>query len=127
VALWRESDRLLLSGDAVVSTRQESAYAALTQEPEMHGPPQYFTVDWEAAEASVAALAALEPETVVTMHGRPLAGPEAREALRRLAREFRTLAVPERGLYVAHAPPGRGRERLRGALTMVPERRRGTP
>ena len=39
VSLWRESDRALVAGDAVITTRQESAYAVATQEPEMHGPP----------------------------------------------------------------------------------------
>jgi glyoxylase-like metal-dependent hydrolase (beta-lactamase superfamily II) len=48
VALWRESDRLLISGDAVVTTGQESAYEVALQEPEMHGPPMYLTIDWEA-------------------------------------------------------------------------------
>jgi hypothetical protein len=38
VSLWRETDRLLVAGDAFITTRQESAYAAITQAPEMHGP-----------------------------------------------------------------------------------------
>jgi glyoxylase-like metal-dependent hydrolase (beta-lactamase superfamily II) len=43
VSLWRTSDRLLIAGDAFITTRQESVYRAVTQEPEMHGPPMYFT------------------------------------------------------------------------------------
>jgi glyoxylase-like metal-dependent hydrolase (beta-lactamase superfamily II) len=38
VSLWREEDRALIVGDAFVTTRQESVYAAVTQAPEMHGP-----------------------------------------------------------------------------------------
>lgn len=43
VSLWRERDQVLIAGDAFITTRQESVYAASTQAPEMHGPPMYFT------------------------------------------------------------------------------------
>lgn len=102
VSFWREADRTLLSGDAFISTRQESAYAAVTQEPELHGPPMYFTVDWQASRRSVETLAALEPEVVVTGHGLPLHGGEMRAALHRLAAEFDRVAVPANGRYVNH-------------------------
>lgn len=101
VSLWREEDRLLLAGDAVVTTRQEAAYHAALQAPELHGPPQYFTVDWKAATASAQSLANLAPETMLTGHGQPLAGPELRTGLAALARGFHEVAVPEQGLYVA--------------------------
>ena len=101
VSLWRESDRALIVGDAFVTTAQESAYAVATQEPELHGPPRYLTIDWAAARRSVEALAALAPERVITGHGRPLQGPEMRRALDALAIEFDRVAVPEQGRYVA--------------------------
>ncbi|MFH5805532.1 MBL fold metallo-hydrolase [Alienimonas sp. DA493] len=94
VSFWRPSDRTLLSGDAVISTEQESAYAVATQREEVHGPPMYFTPDWSAAAASARKLAALEPETLVTGHGRALAGPAMRSALRELADRFEEVAVP---------------------------------
>ncbi len=59
VSLWREADRTLIAGDAFVTTRQESVYAALTQE--LHGPPMYYTSDWEKARESLRRLAPLEP------------------------------------------------------------------
>ena len=96
VSFWRASDRTLLSGDAVISTEQESAYAALTQREEVHGPPMYFTPDWPAAGGSARRLAALEPETLVTGHGRALAGPAMRAALHELADRFEEVAVPKR-------------------------------
>lgn len=95
VSLWRETDRTIIAGDAFITTRQESAYAALTQEPELHGPPMYFTPDWSSAHASVEKLAALEPNLAVTGHGRAMRGSEMREALHRLAREFWQVAVPD--------------------------------
>ncbi len=66
VSLWRESDRTLIAGDAIVTTGQESAYAVMTQRLEMHGPPRYLTPDWMEAEASVKRLSDLKPELIVT-------------------------------------------------------------
>lgn len=100
ISLWREADRTLVIGDAFVTTAQESAYAVAMQEPELHGPPMYLTVDWDAARASVQALAGLAPERVITGHGRPLQGPEMRRALDTLARDFDIIALPESGRYV---------------------------
>jgi len=59
VSLYRERDRLLIVGDAFVTTKQESFIAVLTQKIEFHGPPAYFTPDWIAARTSVEKLAAL--------------------------------------------------------------------
>ncbi len=88
-------------GDAFVTTKSESAYEAnIARDPEMHGPPQYFTPDWVSAKASVETLAALEPNLVLTGHGHPLQGQEMRDALHRLAREFDQIAVPAQGRYV---------------------------
>ncbi|TCH98319.1 MBL fold metallo-hydrolase [Roseococcus sp. SYP-B2431] len=116
VSFWREADRAMISGDAFITTRQESAYAAMTQSPEMHGPPAYFTVDWEASRESVRRLAALEPELVVAGHGRAMRGAGMRAALHRLAKDFDRLARPEAGTYLdrparaedgtAYRPPG---------------------
>ncbi len=100
VALWREADRTLIAGDAFVTTKQESAIAVLTQRPELHGPPAYFTPDWSAARRSVERLVALEPARVVTGHGPPLQGGEMLQGLRELARDFDRVAVPRRGRYV---------------------------
>jgi glyoxylase-like metal-dependent hydrolase (beta-lactamase superfamily II) len=100
ISLWRESDRTLVAGDAFITTRQESAYAVATQSPEMHGPPMYYTQDWQQSRMSVERLAALEPELVVTGHGPAMRGPSMRAALHALARDFDRIAVPERGRYV---------------------------
>ena len=91
---------MLIAGDAFVTTAQESAYAALLQEPELHGPPKYFTHDWQAARDSVRLLAPLEPELVVTGHGRAMHGSAMRAALQTLARDFDRIAVPEHGRFV---------------------------
>ncbi len=100
VSLWRESDRAVIAGDAFITTAQESAYAIATQEIELHGPPQYFTPDWNSARSSVAQLAALEPELAVTGHGRAMRGAPMREALHRLSDDFDQIAIPKHGRYV---------------------------
>lgn len=94
VSLWRPRDRLLIAGDAFITTRQESAYASVTQRPEMHGPPMYFTPDWASAKQSVQTLAALQPELVITGHGAAMGGAEMRVALEALANGFDVIAVP---------------------------------
>jgi glyoxylase-like metal-dependent hydrolase (beta-lactamase superfamily II) len=100
VALFRESDRALISGDAVITTRQESALAVLEQRPELNGPPAYFTPDWQSARDSLQHLASLHPSVLVTGHGVPVRGDNMQEELQRLARDFDLLAVPEKGRYV---------------------------
>ena len=102
ISLWRASDRTLIVGDAFVTTAAESAYAAIVQSTELHGPPKYFTVEWDKSKSSVEALAALEPALVVTGHGRAMQGPEMTQALRTLAAEFATVAVPAEGRYLEH-------------------------
>jgi len=103
VSLFRDYDRALVAGDAFVTTKQESLSAALTQRPEMHGPPAYYTIDWQAAEASVDALAALDPYVAVTGHGVAMRGNQLRADLQDLAAHFRERAVPKHGRYVRQA------------------------
>ena len=94
ISLFKEEGRLLVAGDAFVTTEQESLVAALMQRPELHGPPRYFTPDWAAAEESVNRLNALKPELAVTGHGPPVQGEALRAGLERLAGDFKGLAVP---------------------------------
>jgi glyoxylase-like metal-dependent hydrolase (beta-lactamase superfamily II) len=100
ISLFRQRDRLLLVGDAFVTTCQESAFSVMLQKRELHGPPKYFTYNWGSAERSVKLLADLEPDIAATGHGKPMAGDELRRSLRHLAQHFNELAVPGSGRYV---------------------------
>lgn len=100
VSLFRDADRTLIVGDAFCTTGQESFFAVATQRPELHGPPAYFTTDWNAARDSVRRLAALQPAVIAPGHGRAMVGPQTTEALSTLAARFDDVAVPERGRYV---------------------------
>ncbi|TDL56112.1 MBL fold metallo-hydrolase [Paenibacillus dendritiformis] len=100
VSFYRESDRSLIAGDAFITVKQESALHVLGQAKEIHGPPDYFTPDWEEAWRSVKRLAKLQPQLAVTGHGLPMEGEELTVQLQRLARDFDQLAIPAQGRYV---------------------------
>ncbi|RTQ46591.1 MBL fold metallo-hydrolase [Hymenobacter gummosus] len=100
VSFFRESDRVLIAGDAFVTTQQESALAVWEQRQEVHGPPRYFTCDWESARRSVERLARLQPAVAATGHGIPMRGAVLQRELTELAQHFRELAVPAAGRYV---------------------------
>jgi glyoxylase-like metal-dependent hydrolase (beta-lactamase superfamily II) len=100
VSLFQESDRTLIVGDAFAATKQESFLAIASQRPELHGPPAYFTTDWDAARDSVRKLAELRPLVVAAGHGQPLGGSDVADELDRLAANFDRVARPEHGKYV---------------------------
>ncbi|MCF0072817.1 MBL fold metallo-hydrolase [Dyadobacter sp. CY261] len=100
ISLWREEDKVMIVGDAFVTTKQESAFSTLTQTRVLSGPPKYFTCDWQLAKRSVETLASLQPEVVATGHGKPMQGQQMQQDLRRLASDFDRKAVPARGRYV---------------------------
>jgi glyoxylase-like metal-dependent hydrolase (beta-lactamase superfamily II) len=100
VSLFRARDRALVAGDAFVTTKQESLSAVWAQREELHGPPMYYTPDWDAARASVQRLAQLAPSVAVTGHGLPMRGPGLAEGLDALARDFDRVARPAYGRYV---------------------------
>ncbi len=96
VSFFRQGDAVLLPGDAFCTTKPESFFeAALAQQTELHGPPAYFTSDWDQARASVQHLAGLNPSIVAPGHGKPLAGSKVAAALRKLAADFDNIALPE--------------------------------
>ena len=103
ISLFRDEDRVLLPGDAFCTTKQESFLAVAKQTPELHGPPAYYTSDWDAARASVRLLAGLRPTTIAPSHGLPMCGDEVPNQLQRLADDFDRIAVPEHGKYVHRA------------------------
>ncbi|MEO5601405.1 MAG: MBL fold metallo-hydrolase [Cyclobacteriaceae bacterium] len=100
ISLFRESDRVLIAGDAFVTTKAESAMHLLGGVKHLSGPPKYFTCNWASAELSVIKLAALDPEVAATGHGQPMQGEELSGALKNLSLRFKKVALPEEGRYV---------------------------
>ena len=100
ISLFREKDGVLIAGDAIVTTMQESLLAVATQKKYVSGPPKYFTPDWGSATQSVKLLAALQPNVIATGHGPSIYGDEARKELNKLVREFWKWGLPAAGRYV---------------------------
>lgn len=102
ISLFRESDSVLIAGDAFVTTKSESALSVLLQTKAISGPPKYFTCDWKAAASSVEVLADLKPKTATTGHGRPMRGQELKDSLKILTKNFSKESVPAQGRYVPY-------------------------
>jgi glyoxylase-like metal-dependent hydrolase (beta-lactamase superfamily II) len=107
VSLFRDLDRVVLAGDAFITTNQESTWSVLTQRPVIHGPPTYYTPDWAQAKESVEKLAHLVPLIAATGHGMPMRGEKLEQDLHRLAENFDQMAVPSQGRYVHEYDPER--------------------
>jgi glyoxylase-like metal-dependent hydrolase (beta-lactamase superfamily II) len=98
ISLFREADRVLIAGDAVSTLDQKSLWNVLTQARRFGPPPQYYTSDWDKAEASMRTLADLRPEYILCGHGKPVS-----HAADEFAEFVRTYHRPEKGRYV-HTP-----------------------
>lgn len=100
ISLFRATDRLLIAGDAVVTTEQASVYSSLTQRKKLSGPPAYFTIDWDKAERSASILASLRPAVLAAGHGEPMSHVTLAADFASLARDFNQRARPTHGRYV---------------------------
>ena len=91
VAFFRAEDRVLITGDAVLTVDLNSVAGLLTGQHRVAGPPYISTWDWPTAKESVAALARLHPDVLACGHGRPMTGPRTAASLAsfsgRLSRE----------------------------------------
>ncbi|ARI78142.1 MBL fold metallo-hydrolase [Halobacillus mangrovi] len=95
ISLFRDKDRTLLAGDAIITVKQESSMAVFIQHQHVHGPPAYFTHNWQEAEKSVKKLASLNPKVALTGHGLPMDDELLAKQLSDLASNFKELAVPK--------------------------------
>ena len=68
-SFYRDSDQLLIAGDAFVTVEADAMYNVLVQKEEVKGPPVYLTTNWDAARESVQLLARLDPQIAITGHG----------------------------------------------------------
>lgn len=88
VSFFRPSDRVLITGDALVTVKVNSLSGLLLQRQGLAGPPWYTTWSSRAAKELVALLARLEPNAVVGGHGPPMTGAETAAAVRVFAERF---------------------------------------
>jgi glyoxylase-like metal-dependent hydrolase (beta-lactamase superfamily II) len=94
VAYVRARDRVVLSGDAILTLDVNAWAGLLRQRQGLSGPPWYTTWDRQAATASISEIAGLEPRVLATGHGLPLAGPGTAAAVHAFAE--RTIRSPRR-------------------------------
>jgi len=105
VAFYRRRDGVLISGDAVITVRQDKLLDVLLQKEEVNGPPRYLTTDWNAAWESAKKLQELQPQTMIPGHGKAVRGQALATGLQRLVNEFQTIAIPSHGKYVNATVP----------------------
>jgi glyoxylase-like metal-dependent hydrolase (beta-lactamase superfamily II) len=98
LALFRESDRTLLGGDAFATANHESVPKLMLQLPEISVAGAPFNYNWEQVRSSVQMLAALEPAAIGCGHGPTVAGEKYTRQLQRLADNF---PMPKHGRYVS--------------------------
>lgn len=101
VSFFRDRDGVLIVGDALCTTRQESLLSVLFQREQISGPPAYLTENWESARDSVKRINLLNPSLVIPSHGRPIKGNELHRHLQLLAAHFNGIAMPEDNRYVS--------------------------
>ncbi|MDF2433807.1 MAG: hypothetical protein JWP44_3438 [Mucilaginibacter sp.] len=103
ISLFLPLNTTLIAGDAITTTKSESAIYVFGYLNTLSGPPKYITSDWQAAASSVRRLAALNPRIVATGHGPVMRGRELHTELEELAKNFEKKVVPRSGRYVGDA------------------------
>jgi glyoxylase-like metal-dependent hydrolase (beta-lactamase superfamily II) len=100
VSFFRESDRVLLAGDAFATMNMDSWTSLLSRWKELARAGAPFNYDWDATRESVQELADLRPRVVGCGHGRPMNDEGLPDRLERFAKIFHR---PRRGRYVREA------------------------
>ena len=81
VAFFRPDDRVLISGDAVLTVNVNSVRDLLARRQQVAGPPYISSWNWPAAKRSVDVLTSLRPDVLAGGHGRPMTRPAAAAGL----------------------------------------------
>jgi glyoxylase-like metal-dependent hydrolase (beta-lactamase superfamily II) len=88
VAFFHKSDRVLITGDACLTVDIDSFWDLLRNKQSIARPPSVATWNWQAAKASVAALARVEPRVLASGHGIPMTGAGTARDLHAFADRF---------------------------------------
>ncbi len=100
VSFFRESDRVLLAGDAFATMNMDSWVGLVSGKKELARAGAPFNMNWDATRASIKKLAELRPHVVGCGHGIPMTGSALPDRLESFANRFRR---PRHGRYVAAA------------------------
>jgi glyoxylase-like metal-dependent hydrolase (beta-lactamase superfamily II) len=93
VAFFRPGDRVMITGDAVVTVDINSfggflLWSLRINKQRISGPPWYSTLNKQLAKKSVAAIAALEPRVLASGHGVPMQGERTAQELHAFANRY---------------------------------------
>ena len=91
-SFFRPTDRVLMSGDAVLTVNLNSPAEPSRHRQQVSGPAKLSTWDRHQATESMERLARLEPRVLAAGHGIPMIGDEVAPALLSFAAEARQLA-----------------------------------
>jgi len=108
VAFFRGSDRVLLTGDAILTVNLNSARDLLAGRHRISGPPYISTWNWPAAKESAAVLARLQPRVLACGHGRQVSGPGTAGKLSSFSGQFSRQPASTRS--------GKGKQTDRGTV-----------
>lgn len=90
-SFFRAADRVLISGDAVLTVNLNSPAEPSRHRQQVSGPPRFSTSDGHRAAESMERLARLEPRVLAAGHGIPMIGDAVAPALLSFAAEARQL------------------------------------
>jgi len=102
ISLFRDADRVLITGDAVLTINPNSFRDLVRGTHTLGGAPRIVTWDWWVATRSIATLAQLEPRVLAPGHGRPMATGETATALRAFAERLGTGSPGEETRSASH-------------------------
>lgn len=93
VAFFRASDRLLITGDALLTVNLNSFWGTLfwglrLNQQAISGPPWYSSWNWQAARKSITTLAGVEPHVLAPGHGKVISGGDTANLLQIFANRF---------------------------------------
>ena len=79
VSYYKKGNRILISGDAISTVKQESLWSTIANAENIGGPPAYLTENYEQAMETIAKIIKLAPALLLPSHGEPVSGPRLTE------------------------------------------------
>lgn len=96
VSLYRDNGSILIAGDAISTTKQESLLSVVLQSEKINGPPKYLTENWKVSEITVKRLRDIKPSLLIPSHGKSLEGKELEDHLNYLVKNYNDIAKPNK-------------------------------
>ncbi|MBO9703422.1 MAG: MBL fold metallo-hydrolase [Sporocytophaga sp.] len=100
ISFFRPKDKVLIAGDIITSKQKLSIPPiALSEDPEMQGPPAHYNINKSKVCSSLKRLQSLNPTIAGMGQGRPVSEDSLRSGLDTLVKVFEKEAMKEDDLY----------------------------